>query len=584
VLNVRLYRIVWAISAVGILLVLLTLQAPQTIPAPQVPPALNGTAISTATESLQAIAPTRVPGSSGDQAAAAWVEQQFIAISGTHNSVIGNATVGHQDFVARWRGRLIHGTNVYLSLPGSTTSGSQESATVIAAPRDAPPGVTTDAAATGMLVALAQLTANTTHQRPIIFASLDASTVGNAGMRWFLPKITGVKIAAVIEVESPAQSSNSNVWVWPSGRDNTQSLSLEQFARTSASQAGATVMPRGSLWTQLMRLAVPQSFGDQAAAIAFGVPAVTIAGRPDTPVYGATHATVSQLAVIGDGILGLAGSLDAVSSVPGPSGDVFVAGRQLDELSVRLILLLVILPVVAVGIDAGLRLRRARIGWRPGVAALGWRVAPWLVASAVGVVLARAGLMPGMSAGEVPRPGDAPMLARSIVALLAVVLIGAVLSTWSVSHIGRRPPIPASDAAASLMGLGVMLMLAWVFRPFMIVLVVVAAHAAVLALTATRRRQLVIGLVVAVLPVIALVWSVGGQLDRGLGYTAWYLLVTTIQGGRGGVGPILALVFIVAAGSTIAVADRRLRNVPHIPRPPAWDVAVAWTRNVWSHR
>jgi hypothetical protein len=118
----------------------------------------------------------------------------------------------------------------------------------------------------------------------------------------------------------------------------------------------------------------------------------------------------------------------------------------------------------------------------------------------------------------------------------------------------------------------------------MIVLVVIIAHAAVLAMTATRRRQLVVGLAVSVLPVIVLVWSVAGQLDRGVGYSAWYLLVTTIQGGRGAVGPILALVFVVAAGSTIAVADRRLRNVPQIPRPPVWDVAVAWTRNVWSHR
>ncbi len=584
-LNVRVYRIAWILAIVGILLVLLTLKSPGVVPSPAVPPAINGVAIVNATATVDALAPTRAPGSAGDQAVAAWVQQQFLASSGSQSSVTGAARVGEQDFAARWQGRLIHGTNVYLSLPGTLTGASQLPAIVIAAPRDAPPGVAADASATGMLVALAQLSANTTHQRSLIFVSADASTVGNAGMRWFLPKVHGVKVGAVINIDAPDESPPAGaVWVWPAGRDNRQALDLEQMARTAITRAGGTAAPQPGVVTQLLRLAVPQTFGDQAPAIAEGVPAVTVAGRPDTPVYGPSSAGASQLAVFGNTVLGLAGSLDGMTAIPGPSAAVFVVGRQLDAVAMMIILFLVIMPVLAVAIDTGLRLRRAHIGWRPGLTALGWRVLPWLVAAGTGMALARAGLMPGMSAGEVPQPGDAPVLVRSLVALATVVVVGLVMSIWSASHIARLTLIPASDVAASLGGLGVMLVAAFAFRPFMIVMVVVAAHAAVLALTASRRWQLGIATVIAVVPAVLLCWSVADQLHRGFAYTAWYLLVTTLQGGRGAIGPVVAIVLVICAGSVVTVADRRLRNVPQIPRPPVWDVVTTRARDVWADR
>ncbi len=585
-LNVRMYRIAWLLAIVGILLVLLTLKSPGAVPPPAVPPAINPAAIANATSTVESIAPTRAPGSAGDEAVGAWVQQQFIASSGNQNAVTrGAARVGQQQFVARWRGRLIHGTDVYLSLPGTLTGPSQQSAIIIAAPRDAPPGVAANASATGMLVALAQLSANTTHQRPLLFVSTDASIVGNAGMRWFLPKVHGVRIGAVINVDAPDESPASGaIWVWPSGRDNRQALGLEQIARTAIVRAGGSAAPVSGLATQLLRLAVPQTFGDQAPVIAAGIPAVTVSGRPDTPVYGPSLAGETQLGIFGNAVLGLAGSLDAMTSIPGPTGGVYVVGRELDATALMAILFLVIMPVLAVAVDAALRLRRARIPWRPGMVALVWRVFPWVAAACVGTALGRSGLMPGMSAGQVPQPGDAPVLARSLVALGAVVVVGMVLSVWSVSHIARLALIPASDVAASFAGLGIILVAAFVFRPFMIVLVAVAAHAAVLALTASRRWQLTLAIVVALVPLAALSWSVADQLHRGIPYSAWYLLVTTIQGGRGVVGPLMAVVLVACAGSVVVVADRRLRNVPQIPRPPVWDAVTARARDVWADR
>ena len=258
-----------------------------------------------------------------------------------------------------------------------------------------------------------------------------------------------------------------------------------------------------------------------------------MSGRPDTPVYGPALAGATQLTVYGNAVLGLAGSLDAMTAIPGPSSAVFVVGRQLDAAAVMAILFLLIMPVLAVAIDACLRLRRSRIALGPGMAALAWRVLPWVVAVCLGTALARAGLMPGLSAGQVPQPGDAPVLARSLVALVAIVVVGLVLSVWSVSHIARLTLIPASDVTASLGGLGLMLAVAFVFRPFMIVMVVVAAHAAVIALTASRRWQLGLAVVIrggARRP------SCAGPLptsSQRRAYAAWYLLVTTSRAGAG---------------------------------------------------
>ena len=126
-LNVRIYRIAWLLAIVGVLAVLLTLSSPGAVPQPAVPPAINAAAIASATDAVQALAPTRPPGSAGDQAVAAWVQHQFIAGSSDQSPVTGGAArVGEQSFVARWRGRLIHGTNVYLTLPGTLTGASQD--------------------------------------------------------------------------------------------------------------------------------------------------------------------------------------------------------------------------------------------------------------------------------------------------------------------------------------------------------------------------------------------------------------------------------------------------------------------------
>ncbi len=575
-LNRRVYRIGWLISIVGVIIVLLTLQSPGGLPQPAVPPAVNGAVVVTTSQQLVAVAPNRLPGSTGDVRAGAWVAQQFVAISGSALAASGRPHVMQQPFLARWRDRLIAGNNVALELPGATTGSAALPAIVISAPRDMRAGAPSDASATGMMVALAQLSASTTHQRPLIFLSSDASTVGNAGMRWFLAHRHQIQVAAVINIDAPDESVNHATWVWIDGRNNTHALDLGRWAGTAITRAGGVPASMESTGAQLLGLAVPQTFGDQAPVIADNIPGVTISGRPDTPSFGDAQLTPTQLGTTGDAVLGLADALDVTQTIPGPTQAIFFAGRQLSATAMRLILLLLVLPVVLVGIDLIVRLHRTGLSAREGVSALGWRLLPWGVAVIIGGALGRAGLLPTMSAGVLPLPGDAPFLTRSLMVIVAMAVAGLAVAMVGIPKINRLGLTPAADVAVSLIAVTAVLGVEWVLRPMSLVLLAIPVQAAAASLLASRRWQLLVCAVLMVVPLVALSVSVGNQLHRGAVYAAWYLIVTTLQGGRGVVGPILGVLAVGCACSVIAIAYRRLTNTPYVPTAALWQ--TAWER------
>ena len=575
-LNRRVYRNGWLISIVGVIILLLTLQSPGGLSQPAVPPAVNGAVVVATSQQLVSLAPNRLPGSAGDVHAGAWVAQQFVAISGSALAASGHAHVLQQAFVARWHDRLISGNNVALELPGATTGSAALPAIVISAPRDMRAGAPSDASATGMLVALAQLSAATTHQRPLIFLSSDASTVGNAGMRWFLAHRHGMQIGAVINIDAPDEAVDHAIWVWMRGRTNAHALDLGRWAATAIRRAGGVPASLPSTAAQLLGLAVPQTFGDQAPVIADSIPAVTISGRPDTPSFGDTHFTSTQLATTGDAVLGLADALDVTQGIPGPTQAIFFAGRQLSAIAMRLLLLLLVLPVVLVGIDAIMRLHRTGIAAWEGVSALGWRLLPWGVAVLIGGILGRAGVLATMSAGAPPLPGDAPFLTRSLLVIVAMVVAGLAVAMVSIPKINRLGLTPAADVAVSLIAVTTVLGVEWVVRPMSLVLLAIPVQAAAASLFASRRWQLVVCAALVVIPLVALSVAVGNQLHRGAVYAAWYLMITTLQGGRGVVGPILGVLGMGCACSVIAIAYRRLTNTPYVPTPALWQ--TAWER------
>jgi hypothetical protein len=56
------------------------------------------------------------------------------------------------------------------------------------------------------------------------------------------------------------------------------------------------------------------------------------------------------------------------------------------------------------------------------------------------------------------------------------------------------------------------------------------------------------------------VWWVSGGIARGIPYSGWYLLETTVSGARGILGPALAILVLVAVWSLGSLVMSRVRR------------------------
>lgn len=551
-LNARLYRTCWLVAGVALVVALLTLQAPDSGPEPALPSSIDGQNTLLLGGELASIAPERVAGSGPDQAAARWVRDQL-------GQVPGKAKVRVQDLGARARGEWVRLRNIYMVVPGTRDSGTRGGILVVA-PRDTPQGVSAGASSTAVLLRLANASATTRHVRPHLFVSTDGSTLGNAGLRWFLHRFRDFPIAAAIVLDAPGEGNGDRIHVWTSGRAARQSLALGHIAERSVQRAGARAAGEPSLSAQLLRLAVPQTFGEQGAAIAAGIPAVTLSARGESPLRAGRPQTAERLALAANAANDLIGVLDAAPQIPAADASVGMTGKLLRPTVTRLVLLLLALPVLVGILDIVARRRRARVPLRDGARAVGAAAVPIAVALIAAHLLSLGGLLPAAAAGEPPLPADARFGALAGLAIALSVAAG-VLSAMAARRRARRLGAPAAaESAAALAGIGIVLILLWILSPFSLVLVIPAAHAALLAPDAERSWQLAGLMGLAVLPVLFLAAAVAGVLDANPAYAVWYLIATTANGSRGATGPLFATLFGACAWSIAALVWQRARK------------------------
>jgi hypothetical protein len=561
-LNARLYRTSWLVAGVALVVALLTLQRPATPPQPALPPAFDGAGARALAGNL-ALATPRPPGSAADERAADWVEGRLRAIPG------GAGRVGRQSYVAHAGGVSYRLSNVYLAVPASPPT-SVEEAILVVAPRDTPPGARGGATGTAMLLELARSSVANAHRRPLLFVSTDGATLGNAGIRWFLNRFSAVPIAGAVVLDEP-DSSGAAIRAWDDGRGGGQAVALATYAREAIRRAGGRPRGEAGFFSQLLGLAVPQTFGDQGPMIADRVPAVTLSGRRESPLPARSpEPTEERLTLAGNAVQGLIGALDRPDLADAPEASVTLAGRVLRPGIVRIALLLLALPVLVVAVDAFARGRRARVGIGRGLRAVGWRIVPALAALAAAHLLVLFGLLPEPAAGAPPLPAAVPFDAASAAGALIAVAVG-VLAAW----VGRRRvrllwAEPPAEAVAALALLAVLLVVLWWTRPFALVLALPAAHAALVATAAPRRWQVAALAFVAVVPLLALCAEVGRTLDRGPIFAAWYLLETAASGARGAWGPIAFCAVagtIWALGALVAFRARKGLVVAAGPSP-----------------
>jgi hypothetical protein len=421
----------------------------------------------------------------------------------------------------------------------------------------------------------------------VVLVSTGASTVGNAGARWFASRFSGWPIAAAVSLDDPA-GAPGGLHVWDDGQDGRRSIPVASAAEQAAARADAPVVSASGPFPQMASMAMPQTSGDQAAYIALGIPAVSLASRPEGPATGGGLPAEDSLGDAGRTAETLIASLDEGDALPAPAAGVIINGRELRPVMSRVVILLLALPLLVAALDLAVRLRRAGVRITPFVAALLWRFVPVVVALLVAHLLATAGMIAPAAGGWPPLAEQVPF---DLAAMVAIVLsVGAGVLAWlAVRHRAtRRDAEVASRAATGVIALGVVCVLLWLASPFGLLVALPAAHAALVA-TRARRPWQVLGLaLVAAAPAVLLTWWVAGRIDRGIPYSAWSLIAGRRRA-RDRVEPRFAR---DVAGAAWA---RGIRSVPagahggraHGPSrstPPAACVSAGAARMMASHR
>ena len=177
--------------------------------------------------------------------------------------------VTEQRFEAEVDGEDVALRNVLLTLPGDAD------ATIVVrrrrATRPAAPGAASSAAATGILVELANALGVAGHEKTFVLASTSGGTAGaRRGQRELLdalPERDTVEAVIVISQPGAGRARRRPTWSTSSTGSRARSVQLERTAELRGRDAGRRARrARPSAFTQLARLAIPSGLGDAGAA------------------------------------------------------------------------------------------------------------------------------------------------------------------------------------------------------------------------------------------------------------------------------------------------------------------------------
>ena len=167
------------------------------------------------------LAPDRQPGSSGDNAVADLVAERFADIPA--------GAVTEQEFDGEFEGEEVSLRNVLLTLPGGAAS-----TVVVFAPRDSArgAGAASSAAATGVLIELAEALGNRERAKTFVLASTSGSAAGAAGARALLDGLPERdSVEAMIAITQPGAAGPHPPFVIASSTSTRNSVLVRCTSR-----------------------------------------------------------------------------------------------------------------------------------------------------------------------------------------------------------------------------------------------------------------------------------------------------------------------------------------------------------------
>ena len=513
--DLRLVRNLGVVVALPLLLAVFTVARPGPLPAPALPPAFDGKTAAALTVELASDNADRVPGSLGAASAAQWFRDKL-------------ALYGLPVREDAWRGDVPGVGRVELRNLASVVQGTLDETIVIVAHRDnngRSAGANGNASGTAALIELARAyaTAGTTESartplHTLVFLSTDGGAYGSLGVARFASHSPLARRAvAVLSLDGLAGRAPARLELSGLARRSPPPALVRTAAARIATEAGREPL-RPGLLDQLVSLALPFGYGEQAPLLAAGIPAVRIATVPDggtspggDEVSGLDTDRLTRLGRASETILT---TLDGAVQVPtATDGALFLGDRAVRGWALQLLLMTAVVPFGAAALDLLSRCRHRRLPLAPAWRALRRRFGLWLALVALLGLAALAGALPVDRA--LPLPPDQPPVDTWPVAALALGIIVAAL-VWLRARarlIPRARARPDEDLAAYAVAfVALLLVCVWtaLVSPYGLVFVLPSLYA----------------------------WLVLPQLRRAPGW------VTDLAFGLGLIGPVLALVVL----------------------------------------
>jgi hypothetical protein len=566
--DTRLVRKLALVLVLPLLLAVFTMPRPGPLPAPVLPPSFDGPTATALTTEFARLDANRIPGSLEALNAAQWVRDKL-------------ALYGLPVREDAWKEDVPGIGRVELRNLASVVRGTLDETIVLVAHRDnngLSAGANDNASGTAALVELARAyaTAGTTESartplHTLVFLSTDGGAYGSLGAERFATRSPLAQDAvAVISLDGLAGRARTRLEVGGlDGRSPPPALVRTATERIEA-ETGREPERAGFL-AQLVGLALPYGFGEQAPLLGEDLPAVRITTAVDggTPpgadeVDGLDAARLDRLGRASELLLT---SLDASVEIPSAtSGAVFVGHRAIRGWAVELLLLAAVVPFAGATLDLLSRCRRRRLPLSSAWRALRRRFGLWLALLVLLGVAAIVGALPREP--RLPPAPDQPPVDSWPVGALAVGAVAAALVWLRVRArlVPRIRATPEEDLAAYAVAFVALLLvsaLTALVSPYGLLFVLPSMYAWLLLPRLRRARGWLtdvvfgLGLIGPVLPVVV----IAEQLELGARaplYAASLLTTGVVPWGStlalAGWGAVAGFVAAIAAGRYAAPA------------------------------
>ena len=566
-LNTRLVRVGSLVLAPALFALLFSISTTSALPRPQLEPVFDGPAAAALATELSTEFPSRIPGSDEAASAARWYSETISAL-------------GLEVEEDVWSADLVDLGKVELRNLVTVVPGRSEEVIVLVAHRD---NAGTDqrgsenASGTAVLIELARgfapqgtVTAPVPN-RTLILASTDGGAYGGAGAARFARTSShAAQAVTAIVLDGLGGGGRLRLAVAGDGSSSpARTLVKTAFERIDEQAGQAPAMP--SVLTQLVDLAVPYARTEQGSFVAEGIAAVSLttdASRAAGDLPGVL--SEGRLGQLGRATEALLGSIDMSVGVAFRTPDaVFLDDRAASGWTVRLMLIVAIVPFALGILDLVARGRRRRLPFVPAVRALRTRLLVWLWA---GVLLWVGGLTGALPTGDaLALPASSSFVLDANVAGLAVLALAFVI-VWLVA---RRPLIPASPPTpeerlagytCALAWLGVVAVVVALTKPFALAFILPSLYAWLWLPLRSRPWQRACIYVVGLVGPLGGILLLGHELGLGPGEAALYIAGLVTVGYISLFSVLLTIAWLAAAAQLSALAFGRYGPYVRTPR------------------